>query len=283
MQTNKPQPLVTVYVPTYNRVELLQRAVNSVLKQDYRNIELIVVDDNSTDSTHEYLAKMANEDLRFKYLINDKNSGACVSRNRAIFAANGEFITGLDDDDYFLPDRIDFFIRAALKDPNKAYYTKSRVKITTQKVINPGKQYKLKTRSIKKPSLLLKQNFIGNQIFTRTKLLQSSGGFDEKLGSWQDLECWFNLLKTQRIEAYRLNTPTQVVDLSHAHERISRKKINNMISSYKYITEKHNLNELQKFILHGQLLQYNSRQFNTIHKLALFLLTRQAFYLKSLI
>lgn len=96
MNANKTQPLVTVYMPTYNRVDLLQRAVESVLSQDYKNIELIVVDDNSTDDTHKYLSKIVEEDSHFRYFINEKNSGACISRNKAIFSTNGEFITGLD-------------------------------------------------------------------------------------------------------------------------------------------------------------------------------------------
>jgi len=101
-------PLVTVYIPTYNRLELLKRAVKSVLDQDYSNIELIVVDDGSSDGTVDYLECVSQADQRVRYFVNEVNSGACVSRNKAIWAEKGEFITGLDDDDYFLNDRIIF-------------------------------------------------------------------------------------------------------------------------------------------------------------------------------
>lgn len=105
------QPLVTVYIPTYNRVDLLKRAVESVQAQTYQNLEIIIVDDCSTDFTHQYLQQLANEDKRVKYFIKEKNSGACVSRNIAIENATGEFITGLDDDDFFLESRIDEFMK----------------------------------------------------------------------------------------------------------------------------------------------------------------------------
>src|SRR5690606_1394413 len=105
----------TVYIPTYNRVELLKRAVESVRQQTYQNLDIIIVDDCSKDSTHEYLKEITKQDSRIRYFIKEKNSGACVSRNIAIENARGDFITGLDDDDYFLNSRIEFFLEGYKK------------------------------------------------------------------------------------------------------------------------------------------------------------------------
>ena len=85
MQNNTQ--LITVYIPTYNRVELLKRAVNSVLSQSYQNFELIIVDDCSPDETIKYLEKLSSNDKRILFFQNVKNSGACVSRNKAISEA----------------------------------------------------------------------------------------------------------------------------------------------------------------------------------------------------
>lgn len=252
MSTDKSQPLVTVYMPTYNRVELLQRAVDSVLDQDYKNIELIVVDDNSTDSTHNYLAKMAEEDFRFRYFINEKNSGACVSRNKAIWAANGEFITGLDDDDYFLPNHISSMLNSFLKNradciavyPN-AFMKRAKTPIMMQK----------RVRYCQRKDLLI-VNRIGNQVLTKTELMRNIDGFDEKLSSWQDLECWYRLLNSNKAKAYSTGSYTYVVDVSHPHERISTKKIESIIKSYDYFCTKHNLTYNQASILRLQLNPY---------------------------
>src|SRR5690606_21493496 len=112
VKTLEERPLVTVYIPTYNRLNLLRLAVVSVLNQDYENIELIVVDDGSSDGTVEFLSVLSAKESGVRYLVNEKNAGACVSRNRAIEIARGEFVTGLDDDDYFFPERIRLFVEA---------------------------------------------------------------------------------------------------------------------------------------------------------------------------
>lgn len=250
-KTKEKQPLVTVYMPTYNRVELLRRAVESVLKQDYMNIELIVVDDRSTDGTSKYLARMAKEDSRFKYFINEKNSGACVSRNKAIFAANGKFITGLDDDDYLLPHHISTFVNlwveikgncSALY-PNIYIKEKGGIRKVDKKIKYCKKEY------------LIASNWIGNQIFTKTSHLREIKGFDEKILAWQDIECWYRLLKHHDLKAYSTNKYSYVVDISHPHERISSGKVTSVFNAYTYFCEKHNLSFSKKKIME---LQYNS-------------------------
>lgn len=251
---NNSLPLVTVYMPTYNRVALLQRAVESVLGQDYRNIELIVVDDNSTDGTHQYLAEMAEKDSRFRYFINEKNSGACVSRNKAIFAANGEYITGLDDDDYFLPNRIQHFITA--------WYSKQPdcVALYTNSYIKKDNEDYTETKRVSKcgPEHLICHNWIGNQIFTQTEFLQSINGFDEELTAWQDLECWYRLLSTYDSYA-SLCLPgdsSYVIDISHPHERITTKKLHSISGTFEYFCNKHKLNSNSKNALELQLNAY---------------------------
>lgn len=250
--SKESSPLVTVYMPTYNRVELLQRAVDSVLQQDYKNIELIVVDDNSTDGTHEYLAKMAKEDSRFRYFVNERNSGACVSRNKAIFAANGEFITGLDDDDYFLPNRISRFL--------ETWYSKSSscIAIYSHVYIQKSDKKLIKSKKIACCDYrdLIYSNWIGNQIFTQVVALKEINGFDINLHAWQDLECWFRLLKNSKLNACLSNDFTYVVDISHPHERITSKKGSSVTKAFEYFCNKHKLSENLKRALQLQLDPY---------------------------
>lgn len=252
IQTHSTNPLVTVYMPTYNRAELLKRAVDSVLNQDYRNIELIVVDDNSTDSTHKYLASMAEEDSRFRYFINEKNSGACVSRNKAMGAANGEFITGIDDDDYFLPNHISSMLSSFLENRKDCIAVYPNAFMKRDKT--PAKMQKRVSYCQQKDLLIV--NRIGNQVLTKTAFMRSIGGFDEKLTSWQDLECWYRLLNSHKAKAYSTGSYTYVVDVSHPHERISTRKIENIIKSYNYFCTKHNMTYNQASILKLQLNPY---------------------------
>src|SRR3954470_16498002 len=101
--------LVSIYIPTKNRLSLLKRAVDSVLAQTVRNIELIVVSDGSEDETCDYIRSIKS-DIQVQLIHNQKSLGACAARNQAIELAQGYYITGLDDDDYFMPHRIESFL-----------------------------------------------------------------------------------------------------------------------------------------------------------------------------
>jgi glycosyltransferase involved in cell wall biosynthesis len=89
--------LVSVIVPCFNGARTIRRALDSVRRQDYPAIEIIVVDDASTDETQEVLAQLAQADLRIVRL--PQNIGAAVARNAGIDVARGEFIAFLDADD----------------------------------------------------------------------------------------------------------------------------------------------------------------------------------------
>lgn len=98
------EPLVSVIIPTYNRSRTICASVNSVLNQTYKNIELIVVDDCSTDDTEKTIRSMS--DTRIKYIKLERNSGACVARNTGIEKAAGTFTAFNDSDDEWLPEKI---------------------------------------------------------------------------------------------------------------------------------------------------------------------------------
>ncbi|NLM44204.1 MAG: glycosyltransferase family 2 protein [Clostridiales bacterium] len=102
---------VSVIIPTYKRCQFIERAIDSVLNQTYKNIEVIVVDDNG-DGTPDRLKmldimKKYESDPRILYIRNPQNLGGALARNIGIEVANGEFITFLDDDDVYLPTKIE--------------------------------------------------------------------------------------------------------------------------------------------------------------------------------
>lgn len=89
--------MISVIIPSYNRSKTIKRAIYSVLNQTYRNIELIIVDDCSTDDTEDVLYNI--HDSRLRIIRHDKNQGACAARNTGINAAKGEYIAFQDSDD----------------------------------------------------------------------------------------------------------------------------------------------------------------------------------------
>lgn len=97
------QPLVSVVIPTYNRAGIIAKAVSSVLTQTYREIEVIIVDDGSTDDTSAALAEFG-ERIR---VIRQSNAGPSAARNRGAAVARGEYLAFLDSDDIWLPGKIE--------------------------------------------------------------------------------------------------------------------------------------------------------------------------------
>ena len=103
------EPLVSVVIPTYRRTDTLERALNSVLSQTYRNLETIVVDDNAQfpevrEAVRRLVVQTGNQTVRL--VENEQNLGGALTRNAGIAAARGEYIAFLDDDDEYLPQRV---------------------------------------------------------------------------------------------------------------------------------------------------------------------------------
>lgn len=97
--------LVSIIMPSYNTASFIEETIQSVLNQTYTNWELIIVDDCSTDNTDEVLENI--KDSRIRYFKNDKNSGAAVSRNKALREAKGQWIAYLDSDDLWMPEKLE--------------------------------------------------------------------------------------------------------------------------------------------------------------------------------
>ncbi len=110
--------LVSIIMPSYNTGRFIKETIESVLAQTYTNWELIIVDDCSNDNTDDVVSGYLS-DSRIRYIINDINSGAAVSRNRALREANGKWIAFLDSDDLWHPEKlekqIDFMNRTGYK------------------------------------------------------------------------------------------------------------------------------------------------------------------------
>lgn len=107
------QPLVSVIIPSYNCESYIAETINSVLTQDYSPIELLIIDDGSTDNTCKIIEQYGNR----LTLIQQSNAGVCSARNKGIKEANGDYICLMDHDDYWFPDKISLQVKAFQKHP----------------------------------------------------------------------------------------------------------------------------------------------------------------------
>ena len=117
--------LVSVIMPSYNTAKFIKESINSVLNQTYESWELIIVDDCSTDNTDEIVTSF--NDNRIIYVKNEKNSGAAVSRNKALKMARGKWIAFLDSDDVWLPEKLERQIEFMKKNEYHFSYTDYRI------------------------------------------------------------------------------------------------------------------------------------------------------------
>jgi len=185
-------PTVSVILPTYNRAHLVGRAIQSVLNQTYRDFELIVVDDGSTDSTESVVKGLG--DLRIRYIRCKQNKGGSAARNTGIRAAKGEYIAFQDSDDEWAPEKLEkqmmTFKTASyhvgviytgfykIKNGIKTYIPSSDIKVTEGNIHDQ----------------LLKGNFVGTPMaMLRAECFKKTGLFDERLPRFQDWELFIRI------------------------------------------------------------------------------------------
>ncbi|MDD3266922.1 MAG: glycosyltransferase [Burkholderiales bacterium] len=110
-------PLISIIMPAYNAEETIELSIKSILNQTWQKIELIVIDDFSSDKTWEIISSLAKSDNRIKPLRNISNIGPYASKNIALKFVNGEYVTGHDADDWAHPQRIELHIKEMLSQP----------------------------------------------------------------------------------------------------------------------------------------------------------------------
>lgn len=222
----KSSPFVTAVITTKNRADILPRAIDSVLRQSYKNIELIVVDDGSEDHTPDII-KQYREKHRFVYLRNERSLGACRARNRGIEMAKGEFVAGLDDDDEWHEDRISILLH---------HYDDSYACITSNdRMISSGKSIVWHKKAVITFDDLLYSNSVGNQVLAKRKRLIEVGGFDESLVAAQDYDLWIRLCEKYG-PVKTVKTPLQNI-YQEKEERISNPK--SQLKGYLSVYKKH--------------------------------------------
>lgn len=181
-------PLVSIIMPTYNRRQVIGGAIDSCLSQTYKNIEVIICDDHSSDGTKEYIIDRMSEDNRIKFCENpEEKKGANAARNTAIKMAKGKYLAFLDSDDYLLDDSIEVRINAFMENPKVAMVYGNAFCESGNKrikwVYTDIKREKLDQKKYLMQELSLCQQ---NTIMLRTAVFSKIGLLDEEQKGWTD-------------------------------------------------------------------------------------------------
>lgn len=186
--SNQSMPLVTVVIPSYNCARYLPEAIDSVLAQTYRSIEIIVVDDGSTDNTAEVVAKYGDKIIYIK----QENRGLSAARNTGILLSRGKYLVFLDSDDLLLPDMVEVMVRALEEHPEcGAAYGGHLI------IDEDGSRQS--ESELTKPSGRLFETLMADglmqvaSVMVRRDALSLSGIFDPMLRQIEDRDLWIRL------------------------------------------------------------------------------------------
>jgi GT2 family glycosyltransferase len=183
-------PLISVIIPVFNGEKTLKRTVESILNQTFSDFELIVINDGSQDKTLEILATFQDPRLRvFSY----PNGGLSMARNRGIAHASGAYLSFIDADDLWTPDKLEAQLAALQADPQAAVaYSWTDWIDEADQFLRPGVHV---TANGDIYEQLLLRDFIGSgsNILVKTEALADVGGFDASVSPVEDWDMWLRL------------------------------------------------------------------------------------------
>lgn len=242
------EPLVTAVITTYKRKpEVVKRALNSIIEQTYNNIEIFVINDCPADKKLvKELRKMiveSSRNRRVNYIVVENNGGACKARNIAIERATGKYFACLDDDDEWLPEKIELQVQALEKQKGAAIAYCNAI----LRYVDQGKDVTRFVERQKEGYIYFEQiekNNIGSCSFPmfRTDVLKEVGGFDINMPALQDWELYFRVLKKYKAvyvhkpvaiyyfydgERISANSQNRVVAFENIHQKIIKDLENN--------------------------------------------------------
>jgi glycosyltransferase involved in cell wall biosynthesis len=210
MRTSNKRVAVSVLMPVFNETDRVGTAIRSVMNQSFRDLELVVVDDGSTDGTSSKLAQLASKDDRIRVITNEENAGLVASLNRGLAACQGELIARLDADDWAWPQRIErqFKIFADHRAVVLCATGAERVDSVGARI---GESIPPTSHAGLAAGMLVGNRFLHSSAMFRRTAIDDVGGYDPAWYPVEDYDVWLRLLERGEY----LGLPT--IELSYTH------------------------------------------------------------------
>jgi glycosyltransferase involved in cell wall biosynthesis len=234
-------PKVSVIIPTYNRANLLARAIKSVLNQTFQDFELIIVDDGSTDNTRELVEEFQKKDSRIKYIFQENSGGPAKPINTGIKNSRGECIAILESDDEWLLEKLEKQVKVLEEFKNVGLVSCYAFRIFAD---GTKKLYKTPYLGIfKKTKWKLFWKKWGiitlSTVMIRKEVVERIGFFDEKIKAGADVDFYLRCIK--EFDFYFIDEP--LVNYYEFAQSLSKTQFwEKWIPEYEYILEKYKEN-----------------------------------------
>lgn len=230
-------PLVSAIITTHNRPLLLNRAIKSVLSQTYKNMECIVVDDKSDDNTKDICASFPA--IRYIYISPEESKGGNFARNQGIIASKGKYCAFLDDDDYWLPQKIEKQVQLIEEKDCELVYCGRKMELVQKEKTSfynrlPNPSF---WGDMHKKILLTCCCCTTSTMMISREALFDVGLFDEKMAFWQDYELTIRF--AQRKPFFFVNEPLCVYRKDVNDKQRLTNKYWGWKKAVKYIHHKH--------------------------------------------
>ncbi len=216
-------PLISIVVPTYERSKYLRGAIETAVEQTYENIEVIVVDDGSTEEYAEAIVSEFSENV--DYIRHDENQGLSAARNTGVRESKGEYIAFLDDDDRWHKSKLDRQLSALSTNQEAGLVTCLVAAITPQgEVVHCERTAPSGDCS----KAILVSNYIGtpSRVLVRRDVFDEVGGFDESLPTKQDWDFYIRLCQNWHVVAVKDHLCLRTIheSMSNSPEDLKRDK-----------------------------------------------------------
>ncbi len=256
-------PLVTVLMPLYNGEKYIEETMKSILFQSYKNFELLIIDDGSTDNSINKIKMFS--DKRINFIKNNNNIGQTKTLNKGIRLAKGKYIARIDQDDVNHKERLDLQVKYLEENPEIALIG------TSINFIDHKGEHLINRESIKGHTQIINYFCVDNQIphssaiFRRNIAIQLNG-YSENYKICQDFEFWIRLAKHFKIDNLK---ETLVSIRIHDSQSLKNRKTKKnhfieIINSHKYLLNNHILNYNSKILVSFKILIYSFLLDNTI-------------------
>lgn len=222
--------MISVIIPTHNRRELLARAVGSVRRQTVKDLEIIVVSDGSSDDTAEYLQSLSREESRLSFYIYEESRGANYARNLGIKKAEGEYLAFLDDDDEWIPEKLELQQRILDSDAS-AGLVYTHIDVVDRNAVCLWVNRCMVEGDALREALFGGFIFTTSSVMLRKSVAEKAGLFDESLPAMQDLDMWIRCCQITKVRVVP-EVLTRYYIYSFAENGSGRDQIGNSTQRY---------------------------------------------------
>jgi glycosyltransferase involved in cell wall biosynthesis len=197
-------PKISVAIPVYNSARYLPECLDSILAQDFRDFEILISDDGSTDGSLEIIKSYAQKDARIRWWQNEKNLGLTGNHNAVMRAARGEFIKFVHQDDKILqPSAFAKVLEPLERDASVSLVGAASELINSKSQALAVRNYFQKTRTLDGKDVIVKcleenKNILGEPSLVMFRRSHAARGFDPRYRQIVDMEFWFHLLEQGR-------------------------------------------------------------------------------------